>query len=276
MRLVPTPPGRYVGGKICFEGKNILQMKDGDVRKLRGKDIGMIFQEPMTSLNPIYSIGYQITEVLEVHEGIQRSKAMDRAEEMLELVGIPDPRKRLDQYPHELSGGLRQRVMIAMALILNPKLLIADEPTTALDVTIQAQILDLMRKLKKELGMSIMLITHDLGVVAEMAERVIVMYAGNVVEEALVNDLFKNPQHPYTAGLLSCIPRVDLQDKDLGIIRGTVPNPLDYARGCRFNPRCPYVKSICTEVPPPLITHGDRRVACHFTPDQWNRIREVS
>ncbi|MGE5541826.1 MAG: ABC transporter ATP-binding protein [Bacillota bacterium] len=275
MRLVPTPPGRYAGGQILFEGKDILTMKADEVRKLRGKDIGMIFQEPMTSLNPVYPIGYQLTEVLEMHEGSKRGKAVSRAEETLRLVGVPDPGKRLEQYPHELSGGLRQRVMIAIALILNPKLLIADEPTTALDVTIQAQILELMRGLKEELGMSIMLITHDLGVVAEMAERVVVMYAGKVVEEAPVRDLFSRPQHPYTAGLLTCVPRVDQPRRSLAVIPGTVPNPLQFAQGCRFNPRCSYARPVCLSEPPPLVSRGSGRVACHFAPDEWTTSREV-
>ncbi len=276
MRLIPTPPGRYAGGEILFEGRDILKMSYSQVRDIRGREIAMIFQEPMTSLNPVYTIGFQITEVLEAHQGMKRAEAMDRAEEMVRLVGIPDPRKRLEQYPHELSGGLRQRAMIAMALVCNPKLLIADEPTTALDVTIQAQILDLMKGLKDKLGMSIMLITHDLGVIAEMAERVVVMYSGKVVEEAAVGDLFRSPQHPYTAGLLRCIPRVDVARRKLDVIPGAVPNPLDFASGCRFHPRCRYVKPICISQEPPLTTRGSRRVACFFTPGEWKPNEEVA
>ncbi len=276
MRLIPTPPGRYVGGEILFQGKDILKLSEAQVRDIRGKDIAMIFQEPMTSLNPVYTIGFQITEVLEAHQGLKRADAMDRAEEMVRLVGIPDPRKRLEQYPHELSGGLRQRAMIAMALVCNPKLLIADEPTTALDVTIQAQILDLMKGLKNKLGMSIMLITHDLGVIAEMAERVVVMYSGKVVEEAAVGDLFRSPLHPYTQGLLHCIPRIDRPRQKLDVIPGVVPNPLDFADGCRFHPRCRYVKPMCVDQEPPLMTRGSRRVACFFTPEQWTVSEEVA
>jgi len=276
MRLIPTPPGRYVCGEILFQGKDILKMSPDKVRDIRGRDIAMIFQEPMTALNPVYSIGFQITEVLEVHQGLKRAEAMGQAEEMLRLVGIPDPRKRLENYPHELSGGLRQRAMIAMALVCNPKLLIADEPTTALDVTIQAQILDLMKGLKEKLGMSIMLITHDLGVIAEMAERVVVMYSGKVVEEAGVQELFHSPLHPYTQGLLHCIPRIDRPRHKLDVIPGAVPNPLDFADGCRFHPRCRYAQPVCVTDEPPLVAQGPRRVACFFTPEQWIPNKEVA
>jgi oligopeptide transport system ATP-binding protein len=263
MRLIPNPPGKIVSGEIFFEGDDLLKRSEPEMRKIRGNDISMIFQEPMTSLNPVYTIGDQIAEAIELHQGLTHKEALAKAVDMLRLVGIPLPERRVYEYPHQLSGGMRQRVMIAMALSCNPKLLIADEPTTALDVTIQAQILELMKKLKKELGMAIMLITHDLGVVAEMAERVVVMYAGKVVEEGDVISIFKNPIHPYTEGLLSSIPRLDLDADRLHVIEGVVPNPLHMPVGCRFNPRCPYAKDICREQQPPLeqVATG-RYVAC--------------
>jgi oligopeptide/dipeptide ABC transporter ATP-binding protein len=265
MRLVAQPPGRFVGGRILFEGEDLLLKPESEMREIRGNDIAMIFQEPMTSLNPVYTIGDQIAEAIRLHQRLDARKAMAKAEHMLELVGVPAPSRRIREYPHHLSGGMRQRVMIAIALSCNPKLLIADEPTTALDVTIQAQILELMKQLKRELGMTIMLITHDLGVVAEMAERVVVMYAGKVVEEAGVRELFREPLHPYTAGLLTCIPRID-RDREgrLDVIEGVVPNPLDFPRGCRFHPRCRYQEPVCRSEEPPLLTTAGRRVACHF------------
>ena len=233
------------------------------MRKIRGNDISMIFQEPMTSLNPIYTIGDQIVETITQHQRLSRRESLDKAVEMLRLVGIPLPDKRVNEYPHQLSGGMRQRVMIAMALSCNPKLLIADEPTTALDVTIQAQILELMRKLKKDLGMAIMLITHDLGVVAEMAKRVVVMYAGKVIEEGDVFSIFRHPLHPYTQGLLQSVPRMDSTLDNLHVIEGVVPNPLKLPAGCRFSPRCPYVLDKCRERQPELeqVAPG-RFVAC--------------
>lgn len=225
----------------------------------------------MTSLNPVYTVGEQIAEAIRLHQRLKRKAALAKAEHLLSLVGVPAPARRVHEYPHQLSGGLRQRVMIAMALSCNPKLLIADEPTTALDVTIQAQILELMRGLKRELHMAILLITHDLGVVAEMAERVVVMYAGKLVEEAPVRELFRRPLHPYTEGLLTCIPRLDRPAGRLNVIKGVIPNPLDYVPGCRFRPRCPYVVDVCRNEEPPLATRGERRVACHLA-DASERI----
>lgn len=264
MRLIPWPPGKIVGGEIDFQGKNILSMSDREMQSIRGNEISMIFQEPMTSLNPVYTVGFQISEALELHQKMNSQQAMTKAIEMLRLVGIPLPEKRVYEYPHQLSGGMRQRVMIAMALACNPRLLIADEPTTALDVTIQAQILDLLRKLKEELGMAILLITHDLGVVAEMAQRVVVMYAGKVVEEADVVSIFSTPYHPYTQGLLMSIPKLTTRDEKLHVIEGVVPNPVHMPQGCRFRPRCPYATRQCQESEPPLMQYGTRKVAC------WN------
>lgn len=263
MRLVPDPPGKIVDGEILFEGRDLLKITESEMRKIRGNDISMIFQEPMTSLNPIYTIGDQIVETITQHQGLSRKESLDKVVEMLRLVGIPLPDRRVNEYPHQLSGGMRQRVMIAMALSCNPKLLIADEPTTALDVTIQAQILELMRKLKKDLGMAIMLITHDLGVVAEMAKRVVVMYAGKVIEEGDVFSIFRHPLHPYTEGLLASVPRMDSTRESLHVIEGVVPNPLKLPVGCRFSPRCPYVIDRCRERQPELeqVAPG-RYVAC--------------
>src|SRR5512132_1419568 len=248
MRLI-APPGKIVGGEITFDGKNLLKLSDAQMRQIRGDDIAMIFQDPMTSLNPVFTVGEQIAEALRLHRKLNRKAARDAAIEAMREVAIPDPARRADDYPHQLSGGMRQRVMIAMALACNPKLLIADEPTTALDVTIQAQILDLMRDLKKRVGAAIVLITHDLGVVAEVAERVVVMYAGKVVEEAPVRELFKEPLHPYTQGLLRSIPRIDtaaIQKKRLEAIPGVVPSLLHLPQGCRFAPRCSFVKPMYT------------------------------
>jgi oligopeptide/dipeptide ABC transporter ATP-binding protein len=269
MRLIPNPPGKIVEGEILFEGEDLVKKSEAEMRKIRGNDISMIFQEPMTSLNPVYTIGDQIAEAIQLHQGLNYKEAVDKAIEMLRLVGIPLPERRVKEYPHQLSGGMRQRVMIAMALSCNPKLLIADEPTTALDVTIQAQILELMKKLKKELGMAIMLITHDLGVVAEMCERVIVMYGGKVVEEADVVSLFKNPLHPYTEGLLKSIPRMDEDVEKLHVIEGVVPNPLHLPQGCRFHPRCPYAVEKCTQSQPELeqVAPG-RYVACFLSAER--------
>ncbi|MGE5561276.1 MAG: ABC transporter ATP-binding protein [Chloroflexota bacterium] len=263
LRLIPSPPGKIVSGTITFDGEDILAKSIDDMRTIRGNSISMIFQEPMTSLNPVFTCGDQIAEAVELHQKVGKKEAMDRAIEMLKLVGIPNPERRVREYPHQLSGGMRQRVMIAMALSCNPRLLIADEPTTALDVTIQAQILDLMRRLKRDLGMSILLITHDLGVVAEMAERVVVMYAGKIVEEALVDDLYANPLHPYTVGLLHSIPRLDGDRSRLHVIDGTVPNLLRLPPGCRFAPRCPQATERCNAAQPPLIQVAPgRQVAC--------------
>ncbi|MFO7942669.1 MAG: ABC transporter ATP-binding protein [Bacillota bacterium] len=265
MRLIPDPPGKILkGSSITFEDEELLTKSDSAMRKIRGNDISMIFQEPMTSLNPVYTVGDQIMEAIELHQGLSEKEARQQAIEMLTLVGIPSPEQRIDEYPHQMSGGMRQRVMIAMALSCNPKLLIADEPTTALDVTIQAQILELMKSLKEELGMAIMLITHDLGVIAEMAERVVVMYAGKIVEEGDVFDVFGDPMHPYTEGLINSIPRLDAPKSDrLHVIEGVVPNPLAMPQGCYFNPRCPYAMDICLEEQPDLVQiEDDRQVAC--------------
>ena len=264
MQLVATPPGRYAGGQILFEGQNILGKNNKQMGKIRGKNISMIFQEPMTALNPIHKIGAQISEALRIHDNYEKKDAWKKAIEMLAMVGVPDPARCAASYPHQLSGGMRQRVMIAMALSCNPQLLIADEPTTALDVTIQAQILDIIRKAKEERGMTVIFITHDLGVVAEIAQRVIVMYAGKIVEEAPCKDLFANPLHPYTRGLLRCIPRIDQKQGDLDIITGQVPAPSNVPSGCRFHPRCPNCMGICKEKEPPLVTIEGRRVACHL------------
>ena len=256
MKLIPQPPGRIVEGEIIYDGTNLVTLAPNRMRKIRGKEISMIFQEPMTSLNPVFTCGEQIAEAIRLHEGLGRRDAMAKTVDMLKLVHIPNAERRVKEYPHQLSGGMRQRIMIAMALSCNPKLLIADEPTTALDVTIQAQILDLLNELKSKLRMAVMLITHDMGVIAETAQRVVVMYAAKVAEEAPVADLFKEPLHPYTQGLLRSIPRIDLaatSHRRLETIPGTVPTLRgDIAPGCRFAPRCPFVKSVCTEKDPVL------------------------
>ncbi len=238
MRLVPDPPGRIVGGRILFDGQDLVSVSEKRMRQIRGNRIAMIFQEPMTSLNPVYTVGNQIVEAITLHQNVRGEAAWNLAIEMLRKVGIPAPEQRVREYPHQLSGGMRQRVMIAMALSCNPDLLIADEPTTALDVTIQAQILDLLRKLQSEKGMSILLITHDLGVVAEMADEVCVMYASRIVERAVADELFANPLHPYTQGLFRSIPRVGEHKDRLAVIPGNVPNPLHFPGGCHFHPRC--------------------------------------
>ena len=257
------PPGaQIVGGTIRFKGRDITHLSPKEMAKLRGKEIAMIFQEPMTSLNPVYTVGWQISEMIRQHEPISRKQARERAIEMLRLVNIPAPEKRVDEYPHELSGGMRQRVMIAMALSCNPELLIADEPTTALDVTIQAQILDLMRSLKKTLNTSIMMITHDLGVVAEMSDYVLVMYAGMVMEYSDVTALFNRPLHPYTQGLIQALPRLDDPKDNLYAIDGTVPSLYDLPNGCRFWPRCPYAAERCKQEVPKLYEVGSRKVRC--------------
>jgi len=256
MKLIPQPPGKIVEGQILYNGTDLVSMPANRLRKIRGKEISMVFQEPMTSLNPVFTCGEQIAEALRLHEGLGRRDAMDKTVEMLKIVHIPNAERRVKEYPHQLSGGMRQRVMIAMALSCSPNLLIADEPTTALDVTIQAQILELLNELKSKLRMAVMLITHDMGVIAETAQRVVVMYAAKVAEEAPVGDLFKEPLHPYTQGLLRSIPRIDLAATEhlrLETIPGTVPTLRgDIAPGCRFAPRCPFVKSVCTEKDPVL------------------------
>ncbi|PHK96668.1 peptide ABC transporter ATP-binding protein [Pseudoroseomonas rhizosphaerae] len=268
LRLIPEPPGQ-LAGSIRFEGRDLLKLSEREMRDIRGNEISMIFQEPMTSLNPVLSIGQQIGEALRLHQGLSKSQAEAKAVEMLTLVGIPAPAKRVKEYPHQLSGGMRQRVMIAIALACNPKLLIADEPTTALDVTIQAQILDLMRDLKHRVGAAIVLITHDLGVVAEVAERVIVMYAGRKVEEARVEELFRAPKHPYTQGLLGAVPKLgsslDGTTERLAEIPGLVPSLKQKIQGCVFASRCPHATELCREVPPALEEKAPRHVAaCHY------------
>ncbi|WP_213996599.1 ABC transporter ATP-binding protein [Tepidanaerobacter syntrophicus] len=275
LRLVPSPPGKIVDGEILFRGENLLKKSESEMRKIRGNDISMIFQEPMTSLNPVFTVGEQIAEAIELHQGLDKKQAMDKAVEMLKLVGIPSAEKRVYDFPHQMSGGMRQRVMIAMALSCNPSLLIADEPTTALDVTIQAQILELMKDLKKKLNTSIMLITHDLGVVAEMAENVLVMYAGKVVEYADVRTIFKEPKHPYTIGLMESIPRLDQPREKLYVIEGTVPNPFDMPKGCRFHPRCPEAKDICVNREPVLISSNNHQVSCWKYSDQWEGGEDI-
>lgn len=256
LRLIPDPPGKIVGGEILFEGTNLLDLSAAEMRRIRGNDISMIFQEPMTSLNPVFTIGNQIAEAVRLHQGLSKRDALAKAIESLRLVGIPAPERRVHEYPHQLSGGMRQRAMIAMALSCNPKVLIADEPTTALDVTIEAQILDLMRNLQHELGTAIIMITHDLGVVAEMARKVVVMYAGKVVEQAPVEQIFAEPNHPYTQGLLQSLPRVDKDASGvkhrLQEIPGIVPSLLKLPPGCKFASRCPKVMPICEEQEPPL------------------------
>ena len=256
LRLIASPPGKIVSGRLLFEGRDLLGLTEDEMRKVRGDAISMIFQEPMTSLNPVLTIGRQIAEALVLHRGLTQAQALERAVEMLTLVNIPDAARRIAQYPHQLSGGMRQRVMIAMALACNPRLLIADEPTTALDVTIQAQILQLMRGLKAKTGAAIVLITHDLGVVAGMAQRVVVMYAGRKVEEALVDDLFAHPRHPYTQGLLRSIPRLQAAGATgrprLAEIPGMVPSLKEEIAGCVFAPRCAYVTERCRREFPPL------------------------
>ena len=256
LRLIPDPPGKIVDGEIIFEGTNLLNLSSADMRRIRGNDISMIFQEPMTSLNPVFTIGNQITEAVRLHQGLNKKGALDKAIEALRLVGIPVPERRVHEYPHQLSGGMRQRAMIAMALSCNPKVLIADEPTTALDVTIEAQILDLMRTLQDELGTAIIMITHDLGVIAEMARKVVVMYAGKVVEQAPVERIFASPNHPYTQGLLQSLPRVDKDasgaKQRLQEIPGIVPSLLNLPTGCKFASRCPSVMPQCKEQEPPL------------------------
>jgi len=267
MGLVPTPPGRIVAGEVRFEGEDLLRLPPARLRELRGARLSMIFQEPMTSLNPAFSVGDQVAEALLRHEKTSRKEAKDNAIEMLRRVRIPSPERRARDYPHRLSGGMRQRVMIAMALACNPQLLIADEPTTALDVTIQAQILELMRALRSELGTSIILITHDLGVIAELADEVIVMYAGKVVERCPVSALFTEPHHPYTIGLLGSIPRLDLAQQRLSAIEGTVPDASAMPAGCRFHARCPFAVEKCfTESPPLTEMKANHLAACWRAP----------
>jgi len=267
MGLVPDPPGRIAGGGIWYAGEDLTKKTQEEMRHIRGNKISMIFQEPMTSLNPVYTVGDQIVEGIRLHRDISAAEARLRAIEMLRLVRIPSPDKRFDDYPHQLSGGMRQRVMIAMALACEPEILIADEPTTALDVTIQAQILDLMRRIRDETGTAIMLITHSLGVIAEMADNVVVMYAGRIVERADVRTIFADPQHPYTLGLLGSIPKLAVEEERLATIPGTVPNPQAMPTGCLFNPRCPLADDRCRAEAPPLADlFPGHQVACWHAP----------
>ncbi|MFZ0133589.1 MAG: ABC transporter ATP-binding protein [Desulfobacterales bacterium] len=269
MRLIPIPPGKIVGGQILFDGLNLVELPFEDLRLIRGKRIAMIFQEPMTSLNPVYTIGDQISEMFILHEKRPRRESWERAIEMLHKVQIPAPERRVHEYPHQLSGGMRQRAMIAMALACNPEILIADEPTTALDVTIQAQILELMMKLQEDFDTAIMMITHDLGVIAEIAKRVVVMYAGKVVEEGSTQAIFEDPKHPYTRGLLKSIPKLGERAihgrRRLQEIAGIVPSLYELPAGCRFLPRCPHAMEICRQEVPELIDQGDQHsVRCYL------------
>jgi len=266
LKLIPTPPGRIVSGEAIFEGRDLLALSGREIRKIRGNRISMIFQDPMTSLNPFLRISRQMTEVLELHRGMSTAEARAHAVEMLDRVGIPSALERVDDYPHQFSGGMRQRVMIAMALSCRPKLLIADEPTTALDVTIQAQILDLIRAMREEFGMSLILITHDLGVVAGMCERIVVMYAGRIVEEAASREVFHRPRHPYTIGLLQSVPRLDEKERGkLNTIKGAPPDLTRLPAGCSFEPRCRYARDRCREARPELRERpGGGRIACYY------------
>ncbi|HHT85873.1 MAG TPA: ABC transporter ATP-binding protein [Firmicutes bacterium] len=281
MGLIPDPPGKIEAGQILFEGEDLLAMSNEEIRSIRGNKISMIFQEPMTSLNPVYTIGDQIGEVLEFHRNYTKEQALERTISLLTSVGIPEPEKRTKQYPHELSGGMRQRAMIAMALACDPQLLIADEPTTALDVTIQAQILEVMRDVRDRFGTAIMLITHDLGVVAEMAERVVVMYLGRVVEEAPVREIFYNPMHPYTHALLRSIPRLGQKTRRLHVIPGVVPNPMFMPEGCRFHARCSFATDKCRKEEPDIKeAEPGHKVRCFYplvdgSPGQVEEVNNV-
>ncbi len=272
LRLLDAKGKIEEGSQIVFNGTNLLELSDDEMRKIRGKDIAMIFQEPMVALNPVFTIGEQIMEAILLHQDVDKATAREMAIDMLRKVGIPEPAKRVDEYPHELSGGMRQRAMIAMALSCRPKLLIADEPTTALDVTIQAQILELMKELQKEFGMAIILITHDVGVIAENADRVVVMYGGKVMETADVYTVFKNPKHPYTWGLLNSIPRLDIMQDRLYSIPGIVPDPLHFPPGCRFNNRCEFAEDKCSAEMPPLVEiEPGHFVRCFF----YHKVEEA-
>jgi oligopeptide/dipeptide ABC transporter ATP-binding protein len=275
LQLLPVPPAQYAAGKIIFKGRDLLTLGEAELRKVRGNEIAMIFQEPMTSLNPVYTVGNQIMEALTLHRGMSKPEAHAQAVQLLIKVGISSPETRVDEYPHQMSGGMKQRVMIAMALACDPALLIADEPTTALDVTIQAQILDLLRDMQKEMGMSVLLITHDLGVVAEMSDHVAVMYAGKIVEYSDTLTLFASPRHPYTFGLFQSLPEMhEAGAERLREIPGTVPTPLDFPSGCKFRDRCFKAQARCAEQEPPLVEVADgHQLACHFpvTPEETER-----
>ena len=270
MRLIPDPPGKTVGGQVLFEGKDLLKLSEEEMRSIRGNKISMIFQEPMTSLNPVFTVGDQIEESILLHQKVSKEEAKAKAIEMLRLVGIPAPEQRYGEYPHQLSGGMRQRVMIAIALSCNPDILIADEPTTALDVTVQAQILELINKLQEELGMGVILITHDLGVIAETADNVAVMYAAHVVEYSTADEIFYNPIHPYTIGLLGSIPKLHIETERLMTIEGTVPAPTNYPVGCHFNTRCAWATEQCFASEPPLTEHEPGHFAACF---HWAKVK---
>ena len=275
MGLVETPPGEIAGGEIIFEGEDLLKKNEKEMSKIRGKKIAMIFQEPMTSLNPVFTIGQQLIETLMLHEDMTKKQAKERAIEMLKMVKIPLAEKRFHEYPHQLSGGMRQRVMIAMALCCNPELLICDEPTTALDVTIHAQILDLINELKEKTGTSVMMITHDLGVIAEIADDVMVMYAGKIVERATCDQIFEKPMHPYTYGLMQCIPKLDDDDTErLSVIEGMVPSFDDMPKGCAFCPRCKEAREICKQKMPELTEVEGRMVRCFKYTQEWGEDAE--
>ncbi|MBU4425222.1 MAG: ABC transporter ATP-binding protein [Proteobacteria bacterium] len=272
MQLVASPPGKIIEGEIWFEGEDLLKKSSSEIKKIRGNDISMIFQEPMTSLNPVFTIGNQIIEPIILHQKLDKKKALKKAIEMLDLVGMPSPEKRMDNYPHQLSGGMRQRAMIAMALSCEPKLLIADEPTTALDVTIQAQILELLKKIREEIGMAVMMITHDLAVIAEVSDDVLVAYAGKALEYADVKTIFKDPKHPYTQALYDSIPRLtDTKKRRLEVIPGMVPNSLEFPSGCRFHPRCKFAKSFCKKEEPQLKEVSNTHNVCCFIYDEDKR-----
>lgn len=269
MRLIPNPPGKILSGEITFDGKDLLKESEEVMRMIRGNKISMIFQDPMTSLNPVLTVGEQIAEVIEIHENLNRSEALIKAQEMLELVGIP--KTRVNDFPHQFSGGMKQRVIIAIALACNPKLLIADEPTTALDVTIQAQVLDLMNKLKEKFKTSMILITHDLGVVAEVCDKVAIMYAGEIVESGTLEDIFERPKHPYTLGLFGSIPNLDDEVQRLNPIKGLMPDPTNLPKGCKFNPRCPNRKEICGQKIPKITEENGHKVSClKYEGGLWN------
>ncbi len=265
MGILDVPPGHISAGQILYQGRDLLTMKEEERRQVRGKEIAMIFQDALSALNPVFSVGYQIAETLRTREGMSKSDARRRAVELMDLVKIPAAAERVHEYPHQFSGGMRQRVMIAMSLAQQPKVLIADEPTTALDVTVQAQIMDLLGELRRDLGMAMILITHDLGVVADVADRIAVMYAGRIVEHADVHDLYKAPAHPYTKGLLHSIPRLDAKGTELATIKGLPPNLMRIPPGCAFHPRCPYAQQVCVDTVPPEHELGaGRYAACHF------------
>jgi len=271
MGILDMPPGKITHGEILFQGRDLLTMSEDERRQIRGREIAMIFQDALSALNPVFTVGYQIGETLRTRLDLNKTEARNRAIELMELVRIPDARRRVGDYPHQFSGGMRQRVMIAMSLAMDPKVLIADEPTTALDVTVQAQIMDLLGELRHELNMAMILITHDLGVVADVADRIAVMYAGRIVEHADVHSLYKAPGHPYTKGLLESIPRLDAKGTELATIRGLPPNLMRPPLGCAFHPRCPYVQGVCRTVVPPDVDLGNDRIsACHFAEEVLN------